>query len=900
MGWLKRPFFITVLFGLCFSLYAGTTGKITGIIKDKSTGEPLIGVNVVVEGTNLGASTDADGTYIILNIPPGQYTLVASYIGYKDVKVSGVKVSVDFTTRTNIEMPPTSIELGETIEVVAKKEVIRKDLTASQAEITAKDIQKIPSEDFKDVLQLKAGITRDEFGGFHIRGGRSSEVAFWVDGVSVTDVFDGSNGVEIENSAIQSLQIISGTFNAEYGQAMSGIINIVTKEGKDHYGGEISAYTGDYFSNDSRIFLNITNHSPADLYNIRASLNGPIPLTGKKGRFFINVRNFYNEGWLYGQKGVNVDGTPGDSSIVPMNSNKWYTGQGNFTFQLTNLMKLKFTFSYENRHFRNYDHFFKFNPDGDFKKFRWAFSGSATLDHTLSSTTFYTLKFAKFENDFTQYVFQSPFDPRYVDNTKYNVAAFNFSKGGQKNQHFNRNTQTDIIKFDLTSQITKRHLIKVGLETRFHRLKFEDFNVIDGNQNDTLFTAVEPDKFDPNFTRYVFKPVQYSGYIQDKIEYNSLIVNIGLRFDYFNSRGRIPKDPKDPSFWKPTNLKFADLPSPLPVAKALELEKVWFKKPSAKVQLSPRVGVAYPITANGVIHFSYGHFLQIPEFRFLYQNPSFRFSELGPNNLMGNANLDAQRTVMYEIGLQQKFSSDIGVDLTGFYRDIRNWVGTSPLIETYNPGILYSQFENRDYANVRGITLSLHKNFSHHYSANFDYTFQVAEGNASNAEDAFNDLKAGREPRKTIIPLAWDRSNVINGNVYFGFGTFGMSILGRYETGLPYTPNPIAGSRVGASIQTGLRENSGRRPNLITVDLQIFKDFYLRTGGRKLKYSFFAKVFNLFDRRNEQGVFDDSGRATYTLQSALKGGGGADPRFVIRPDFYTEPRRIQFGMSLGF
>jgi outer membrane receptor protein involved in Fe transport len=234
-----------------FSVFAGTTGKIVGTVTDKNSGEPLIGVNVIVEGTTLGATTDIDGTYLILNIPPGTYELVFQYLGYREHRISGVNVSVDLTTKVNVQLEEATIDLGEAVEVVADREVIRRDLTSSQAEVGAKEIANIPVEEFEDVLQLQAGVTRNDQGGFHIRGGRASEVAYWVDGISVTDAFDGSNAVEIENNAIQSLQVISGTFNAEYGQAMSGIINIVTKEGGNQLSGSFSAYVGDYYSNDS-------------------------------------------------------------------------------------------------------------------------------------------------------------------------------------------------------------------------------------------------------------------------------------------------------------------------------------------------------------------------------------------------------------------------------------------------------------------------------------------------------------------------------------------------------------------------------------------------------------------------------------------------------------------------
>ncbi len=892
-----------LLFILSSSLFAGTTGKIVGIVKDKQTGEPLIGVNIILKGTPLGGATDEDGSFLILNIPPGTYTLLAQYIGYRSVEISNVKVSVDFTTRVNIEMEEATLELGEAVEVVAERNMIRKDLTASQTEVSAEEISRIPSEEFRDILQLKAGITRDESGAFHIRGGRSSEVGYWVDGLSVTDVFDGSVAVEVENNAIQSLQVISGTFNAEYGQAMSGIINIVTKEGGETYSGKFSSYVGDYLSADDDIFFNIDNISPSAIYNLQGSLDGPIPGTHKRGRFFVNFRRFYNDGWLYGQRQfiangdttvVNgrVIGTPGDSTIVPMNFLSWYTGQSKISYRVTDLLKITGTLNFETRSFREYDHFFKFNPDGDFQKFRWSYNAALTIDHTLSKRTFYTLKLARIENNFRQYVYQNPLDPRYVDNSKFVVPAFNFSIGGQKNQHFKRTTLTHIVKFDITSQINRLHLAKAGLEARFHKLHVRDFNIIDGAPNDPeLFVPAIPDPTNPNYNEYTFRPFEFSAYLQDKIEFEDFIMNIGLRFDYFDSRGRILADPRDPSIFSPL------LPEHQRMSLA-ERQKIWYKSPSPKYQLSPRVGVAYPITARGVIHFSYGHFLQIPEFSRLYENANFRIGG-GKDNFFGNSDLDAQRTVMYEIGLQQQFLDDVGADVTLFYRDIRNWVGSSELKPTYRPDIFYSQFENRDYANVRGITVSINKRFSNHFAANVDYTFQKAEGNASDPRDRFNDIRAGREPRKILIPLDWDRAHVLSGNVYIGFGSFGAGITGRYETGLPYTPNPVQGTRVGANIQKGLRENSGRRPDMVTFDLQAHKEFRISMGNQTIKYRIFTRVFNLFDRRNEQIVYDDTGRATYTLRARVSGE-TVDPRFITQPQFYTEPRRVQLGVSLSF
>ena len=222
--------FTVLIYSFSFT-FAGTTGKITGIVTDKTTGEPLPFVNIIIVGTNLGAATDIDGNYVILNISPGNYSVKAQYIGYQAVLVENVSVSIDLTTTVDFTLSESAVELEEVV-VQGKADLLKKDVTSSQSLVSADQIEVLPVSEFNDVLQLQAGVTRDAAGDFHIRGGRSNEVAYWVNGVSITDGYDNSRGLQIDNYSVQELQVISGTFNAEFGNAMSGIVNTVTKEGK--------------------------------------------------------------------------------------------------------------------------------------------------------------------------------------------------------------------------------------------------------------------------------------------------------------------------------------------------------------------------------------------------------------------------------------------------------------------------------------------------------------------------------------------------------------------------------------------------------------------------------------------------------------------------------------------
>ncbi|MDZ7345750.1 MAG: TonB-dependent receptor, partial [candidate division KSB1 bacterium] len=243
---IRTPRLLFLICMLATTAFAGVTGKIAGKVVDTETGEPLPGANIIIEGTQMGAAANLQGEFIIINVPPGVYTLQISMMGYNTQVRSNVQVSIDLTTQVNVKLEP-SVIAGEEVTVVAERPLVRMDQTSSMATVGAQQIADLPVQTIGEVLELQAGVVNR--GGWHIRGGRADEVAFWIDGVPVTNVNNYSQGITVENYAIQELQVISGTFNAEYGQAMSGIVNIITKEGSPKFNGQVRAYVGDYVSN---------------------------------------------------------------------------------------------------------------------------------------------------------------------------------------------------------------------------------------------------------------------------------------------------------------------------------------------------------------------------------------------------------------------------------------------------------------------------------------------------------------------------------------------------------------------------------------------------------------------------------------------------------------------------
>jgi outer membrane receptor protein involved in Fe transport len=214
-------------------LWGGTTGKIAGRVTDRSTGEPYAGANVVVEGTSMGSATDVDGTYTVLQVPPGTYSVLVRAMGYKSMLVTEVRVRIDQTSVVDFALTQEMIQ-GEEVSVTAKREVVKQDVATSVASVSGQEVQALPMNTVQEVVQLQAGVQD----GLVIRGGGADEALFQVDGITLRDPRNNKPITGIALSAIQEVSIERGGFNAEYGQVRSGLVNVVTQEGSR------SGYTG--------------------------------------------------------------------------------------------------------------------------------------------------------------------------------------------------------------------------------------------------------------------------------------------------------------------------------------------------------------------------------------------------------------------------------------------------------------------------------------------------------------------------------------------------------------------------------------------------------------------------------------------------------------------------------
>ncbi|MGB6648435.1 MAG: TonB-dependent receptor [Bacteroidota bacterium] len=852
----------------------GTTGKITGKVRDSGTNEALPGANIVLEGTRLGAATNIDGYFVIINISPGSYTLNASLVGYHPARMTEVRVQVDLTTNVEFTLTESSVDIGEEVVVVAERPLVQRDLTSTSAKVSADEIRLYPVEEVSDLVNLQAGVVNG-----HFRGGRIGEVLYMVDGIPVTDLYSREAGVTAETNAIEELEVISGTFNAEYGQAMSGVVNQVTKTGGDHFSGSFSTFIGDYVTSDTELFMNAGDVNPTHIYDFQGSLGGP--LIGES-RFFLSGRHFYNEGYLYGQRRF----LPTDSSNFSSNDpNQWYVGesgdgafvsfnpdrrstfQAKVTIPVMGSSILKLLYLGQKREYRFYMHEYKYNPDGTFQNFTLGHLADLSFTAVFSPTTFLEIHGSWYSNRNDSYVYEDPYDPRYPDYRRaLAVSGSAFLTGGAEMIQYHWETRYVSARADIVSQVTPEHQIKGGVEGRWNRLWVHNFGI--RNDQATGFKPIPVEHGNSQFAHAWVEPRQYAAYVQDKMEFDRLIVNLGVRFDYFKPNADVLLE----------QLRLGEDPVTTPAEEEL--------------QFSPRFGLAYPITDRGVLHLSYGHFFQVPPFELLYMNTASYNINVTESFQVGNPGLLSQRTIAYELGLQQQLTDDLKIDVVGFYKDMRNLIGTE--VFDIGNGTKYSQYVNRDHGNSRGFIISLTRRPTGFFSGTIDYTFQIAEGNASDPNSVYLDNQTDPpvQSQKQLAPLDWDRTHTLNFTATFGArDNYAFTLIGRFGSGLPYTP-------AFQNQRTGLL-NSENRPLLSTVDLYATKFFAI--GSTQL--SVFLKIYNLFDTRNELEVFTDTGRATSSLAANYEGqprGINTIEEYYRRPDFFSEPRRILIGAAFNF
>jgi hypothetical protein len=878
-------------------LWAGTAGKIAGVIKDQENGVPLPGATVMIKGTSIGTSTDEDGEYFLLNVPVGTYTIEASLIGYAMVTQTEVTVLLDLTTPLDFQMKSTPLELKKGVTVVATRPLIQKDLTSSTNMWIREQLNYLPNVvEIQPLISNMAGTVIDENNLLHVRGGREATLSYFLDDISVLDPLVGQAGTRIPPEAIEELNLTTGGFTPEYGEALSGVVSAITREGGSVFSGKIKAYDGLTYpynvkTGEYEKLKRNNNHS------LVINLGGPLTFKqNDKATFFYSGEKIWDDGYL------------------PHNRRDLTSGTGKISLRPAQSLKLVLSGNYYIRDLLRYAHrdvnniSYDFNLGGLGRIRNKSYSFGAKITYPTSKNTFYSVKLNHFYTDVKlapdikigeQNLFDLYWDewPGYMEDSKGvyigTIDDNNYNHNiNLSNQHLNtgftaapdfypvyhyRRTIYTSLGFDLVSQMDKHNQIKVGGEYRLNRLKWDDKQFFNAR---------------PYGEKYQVNPNYAAIYLQDKIELKEIIVNAGLRLDYLDA---------DIDYWND------------PVTQ----ERKVHTKP--KAQLSPRLGISHPVSDRTVIHFSYGYYFQVPPYQYLFTNLQADLSTGFP--LVGNPDMEAEKSVAYELGINHALTDDITMKITTYYKDLTNLVSTR---EVVYPGGSYTHFTNADYGTAKGVDVILNKRPDHNnLSGTINYSYMIAKGNASTPYEGYYDYftqgtNAPVWPVKEY-PLAFDQRHTLSIDLDYRVGrewrkdllglrlpgAWGWNVLAKYGSGMPYTKTDDQGNRLGAL-------NEGRMPATYRVDLKFNKDFYL-FKEKETHLSFFTEVVNLFDRRNILNVYPNTGRPDddgrhYELTTDPDGDGpytAEDKNRYYRllakdPQNYDAPRTIRWGIEFIF
>ena len=887
-------------------LTGGTAGKISGRVTDARTGDGLIGVNIMIEGSYLGTASGEDGYYAILNVPPGIHALRFDAIGYSAVIVQDAYVAIDLTMIINVQMQSQVLGMQEVI-AIASRPVVAKDISNSRLDISAEQIKNLPVQSVTEIIGLQAGIE-----GMNIRGSGSGQAVYLLDGMALNDERENIPYTTIALSAVKEIQVQTGGFNAEYGNARSGVINVVAREGNnDRYSGQAtlqyrppapkhrgpSAYASDtyftrpfidpdvcwtgtsngvwdrYQQNQYVPFEGFNSVSQATLedddptndltpaavqqlwkyyhrrqgdiikpdYNIDMGFGGPVPVLNDPFgnlRFFASYKNIH------------------EMFIVPLYRDSY--DEQNLHFKLTadisNKMKLTLSGLYGELYSICPDQW-QIPPSGavlrrpegvadrasaievlympdyytptDIYRNQWG----AKLTHLLSDKEFYELSISVMNNRYHTYatpardttlnveilsglfVDEAPYGyyPKLSDAAPGGILDLGGWMGFGRD---NSRVVTGTFKGNYTNQWNYFNQLKTGFE-----LVITDFDIHSALEHPYSM------QWRAHYDR-VSTPYRLGIYIQNKVEFESLVINAGLRWDYSNAN----------SDWYEL-VAYDTLLNSFYGEELEELAPMY--KSKAISALNPRLAISHPITEDSKLYFNYGHFnsLASSEYRF-----NLHRSGYGQVSYLGDPGLPYSRTIAYELGYEHNIFRQYLFKLAGYYKDISNQPSWTTYISSdESVGVIRAGTDS--YEDIRGFEITLQKNHGEWFYGFINYTYMVQTSGYFGMRYLYENrtdqiiYEKNNPYQERPVPQPYFRANLnFHSPAEYGkvLGDWNLNLLTTWKAGRISTYNP-------ANLPN-LIDNVQYR-DYFNIDLRLNKNF--KVGPTDIE--FFVDVSNLLN-----------------------------------------------------
>lgn len=739
---LSRFSFLLLMFCGSLQSFAGTTGSIWGTVFDRLTGKVIAGAIITVSDSRFRCLSDRNGFFFINLLPPGFYNLQVTMIGYIPEQTPDVQICADSRSRIDFFLKPDIIPSQSEPDTDVNPVYIQTEIPEADRVFSGLSLrQQLPLTGLLETLAFEPNCVRT-----HIKGGRSHEVLYLVDGQSTQDLLFREANLNLPFGSITDLVIYSSGFDAEYGNSLSGVVNIITQEGK----------------NSPRLFLNLGTDNMArfrqshNAHQIEWAANGPLLLA-----FGGPVLNLHYQ--FAGS--VNLSDTPWRNEMTRVFQSpiaRSYAFQTKIKYHLTPNLSLTGQGIFQNDSGHEYADLWQHNLAGlpGFRKKNHRYQ--VTLAHELSPKCFYTLAFLQYE---IQHEVPGAKSNDYVALSRESASVDAMILSGHS-QWWRSSQQNGLaVKADLIRQLKLDSELKYGIEFNRMNVGFDQSNFTEvpvlGDMTQIGYLADQ--------THFRHHPYTLGTYFQTRFTYSDINSTLGLRVDAFDAAVKssgVHFQTADASFnLAPRNSRFQS-------------------------RISPRAKVGINLTAKDRLRLNYGWFYQLPPLYYFYQNLDIPLR--GTYTLFGNPELSFEKTILYELSYARQITHKIELQTSIFQKDVTHLTGTQvtrlPVTAMAAPEmpLAWAEYRNNGHGTISGLEINLNFQPSPNYSADFGYSLQNATGTASRAEENLYRLIWGANEISDEISLDWDQRHtfIINLNLMHP-EKWGVYFWGRIGSPLP-------------------------------------------------------------------------------------------------------------------
>jgi outer membrane receptor protein involved in Fe transport len=818
-------------------LWAGTDGLIEGVVRDRSTGEPVIGATVTVVGTMLGAVTDTDGRYRIGQIRAGLYDVKVSHLGYRATIVRAVRVLADLRTVVNADLEPTAVEM-EAVEIRAVRPLIQRDLAATAFMVGSEKMDLLPISTVQDVLALQPGTTNEG----NVRGGKTTDVVFLVDGLPVMDVLGGGSSASLPRSAITGITLQTGGFEAEYGNAQAGVVNVVTRAA--------SRMPRWSIRHERDNWLGKLNQEHSGWVETELAGSGPI-LEDRLYLFTANVLHTDETRWWQDfQRQVASPIVTEVSGLTKLES----------TPGSADRLSLQAIYSWKK--WRDYEFSWRFNLSGLPARERTAARG--TLQYATSPLPGLTLigtasVFAQRSQIGEGRIPGDPSPYEYDFFLRYVVR-------GTRYWWADARQLVGTLKLESVYDGWKDQMWKMGAEVHQYDLRSELQKV---EPQRTYYGKPIASAPMLNFgNSYAYRPRSGSVYLQDKVQVESegSILTVGVRWEFLDPlavRPIVEFIPTTPGEYRQVVAGYA--PAML------------------KQQLSPRLSYTAPVSPRTFVFVNYGHYFQFPLFDQLYSGTQPQQLAVGSKNVQaGNPDLQPERTVAWEIGLKLSIDDQTVGSVTHFRKKMTNQLDVKTLIpfDSKSAGDYgFASYVNNAEGRSEGLEVVLTRESGERIRGSISYTLMFTEGVTEAADQGINLAQWGFPVATRPYPLSWDQRHTVKADAEWTMWDFvHLNAVALYNSPRPFTYYPTRDGYRPLDSSKIFVPNNQRMEHVLFVNVKASIELHLGSSGVLTVY---ADGRNILGRSNVRWM-DSSGRV---------GGELGDPSATY------DPRRVRLGLE---